>query len=133
TLGWSLPGVTVSAFAPPLATWASMPQLIAVEDWPEHDEPGTIAYFCGASPAPWPPDRPPEEYVAEQEAATRAIARRFVERDLPHLLPGVAPQGRVRWDLLCGAEGRTGPDALDTQFTSTNIDPSNRYVLCVPG
>ena len=47
-LGWGEPGVTVSAYEQPLHTWASMPQLIDVECWPEADRPGAIAYFCGA-------------------------------------------------------------------------------------
>ena len=33
-----------------------MPQLIDVERWPGADRPRTIAYFCGALEAPWPPD-----------------------------------------------------------------------------
>ena len=50
-LGWREPGVTVSAYEHPLHTWASMPQLIDVECWPEADRPGAIAYFCGARSA----------------------------------------------------------------------------------
>ena len=35
-LGWSgPPGVTVSGFVKPFDTWASMPHLLAAEDWPE--------------------------------------------------------------------------------------------------
>ncbi len=34
-LGWNQPGVTISAYAPPFDTWASMPQTLWAEDWPE--------------------------------------------------------------------------------------------------
>ena len=54
SLGWPHPGATVSAYAQPLNTWASMDQLIPMEQWPEGERPGTIAYFCGSLDAPWP-------------------------------------------------------------------------------
>jgi uncharacterized protein with NAD-binding domain and iron-sulfur cluster len=134
SLGWTHPGVTVSAYEQPLSTWASMPQLIPVESWPAHDAPGTIAYFCGAFEAPWPPDRPPAEYLAQQEAFVAATSLEFVEQHIPHLLPGTRSGDGFRWDLLCNNPGdATGSDAMAGQFTSTNIDPSDRYVLCVPG
>jgi uncharacterized protein with NAD-binding domain and iron-sulfur cluster len=131
SLGWGHPGVTVSAFEQPYSTWASMPQLIEVEDWPADDTPGAIAYFCGAFEAPWPPDRPAADYVAHHEAWVRDRARRFLTEDLPHLLPGLRDAEGFRWDLLSGWDG-TG-DPLDSQFLRANIDPSDRYVLCVPG
>jgi uncharacterized protein with NAD-binding domain and iron-sulfur cluster len=134
TLGWAHPGVTVSAYEQPLSTWASMPQLIDVEDWPADDRPGTIAYFCGAFRAPWPPDREPAAYVAHHEAYVAETAQRFVEDHLPHLLPGTAGPGGFRWDLLCNnPTGAHGAAAMAGQFTKANLDPSDRYVLCVPG
>jgi len=131
TLGWGRPGMTVSAFERPLSTWASMPQLIAVEDWPDSERPGSIAYFCGAIDAPWPPDRPWEEYHALHLSQAHAAAEEFVEKHLPHLLPGLRGPEGIRWDLLCGWDGVGEP--LRSQFVRVNVDPSDRYVLCVPG
>jgi uncharacterized protein with NAD-binding domain and iron-sulfur cluster len=132
TLGWGHPGLTVSAFEQPLSTWASMPQLLAVEDWPAEDRPRAIAYFCGAFRAPWPPDPSDLTYPQRLDDHVRAEARRFVEDHLGQLLPGViGPDGAFRWDLLAGWDG-TG-DPLASQFTRANVDPSDRYVLCVPG
>ena len=54
TLGWHEPGVTISAYLRPFETWASMPQTLWTEDWPDDDRPGTVAYFCGTLNAPWP-------------------------------------------------------------------------------
>ena len=86
-LGWGEPGVTVSAYEQPLHTWASMPQLIDAECWPEADRPGAIAYFCGA---------------LEEGADVRANAVAFFEDALGHLLPGVVGEdGRFRWELVC--------------------------------
>ena len=121
-LGWVQPGTTVSAYEAPLSTWASMPQLIGVERWPARERPGTIAYFCGALPA-----------AAESRAHVRANAIELAERHLAHLLPGAVGADGFRWELLCGRNGERGADAIDSQLYLANVDPSDRYVLCVPG
>ncbi|MCX6397947.1 MAG: FAD-dependent oxidoreductase [Propionibacteriales bacterium] len=131
TLGWGRPGMTVSAFERPLSTWASMPQLIEREDWPEAIAPGSIAYFCGAIDAPWPPDRPWPEYLEQHLSVAYADAETFVTQHLPHLLPGLLGPDGFRWDLLCGWDGTTDP--LRSQFVRINVDPSDRYVMCTPG
>jgi uncharacterized protein with NAD-binding domain and iron-sulfur cluster len=131
TLGWGRPGMTVSAFERPLSTWASMPQLIELEDWPDDSRPGSIAYFCGAIDAPWPPDRPWAEYHEAHLSRAYAAAEEFVEKHLPHLLPGLRGPDGIRWDLLCGWDGTDDP--LRSQFVRVNVDPSDRYVLCAPG
>lgn len=131
SLGWGRSGMTVSAFERPLSTWASMPQLIQVEDWPASDRPGAIAYFCGAIDAPWPPDRPWPAYLAHHKGEAQATAEHFVREHLPHLLPGLRGPNGLRWDLLCGWDGASPP--LESQYLRINVDPSDRYVMCVPG
>jgi uncharacterized protein with NAD-binding domain and iron-sulfur cluster len=132
-LGWLHPGVTVSAYEQPLHTWASMPQLIDVECWPAGEGPGSIAYFCGSLRAPDPPEEDWRAYVAEQRASVRATAIELLEKRLAHLLPATSAGGSFRWELLCGRNGHSGPDAIDSQFFLANVDPSDRYVRCVPG
>jgi uncharacterized protein with NAD-binding domain and iron-sulfur cluster len=132
-LGWPYPGTTVSAYEQPLHTWAAMPQLIDVECWPADERPGAIAYFCGTLGAPFPPDGDARAYVAEQRARVRANAIELVEKRLAHLLPGSSEGGSFRWELLCGRNGHSGVDAIDTQLYLANIDPSDRYVGCAPG
>lgn len=133
SLGWPEPGTTVSAYESPFNTWASMPQLIDAEQWPDHDRPGSIAYFCGALQAPWPPGGPSDAYLAEHRERVRANAVDLAERHLAHLLPGTSAGGGFRWDLLCGRNGHTGRGAIDTQLCLANVDPSDRYVQCSPG
>ncbi|MGH9112590.1 MAG: FAD-dependent oxidoreductase [Acidimicrobiales bacterium] len=134
-LGWPHPGTTMSGYAEPFDTWASMPQLIDAEDWPDDDRPGTIAYFCGALAAPWPPAGNADDpaYRARLAEQVRERAVRFLDRDLGHLLPGAMNDRGFRWDLLCGRDGRTGPAAFDSQFWTANVDPSDRYVQSLPG
>jgi uncharacterized protein with NAD-binding domain and iron-sulfur cluster len=37
------------------------------------------------------------------------------------------------WHLVAGADGQRGAAALATQHLSVNVDPSDRYVLSIPG
>ncbi len=132
-LGWPHAGTTVSAYEQPLHTWASMPQLIDVECWPAADRPGAIAYFCGALDAPDPQRSDWRAYAAEQQRRVRSNAIELLQTHLGHLLPGTSDGGGFRWELLCGRNGQTGVDAIDSQFYVANIDPSDRYVQCAPG
>jgi uncharacterized protein with NAD-binding domain and iron-sulfur cluster len=132
-LGWQFPGATVSAFAQPFNTWASMDQLIDAECWPDDERPGAIGYFCGALDAPWPPSEHDSEYAAREHRVVVNNALRFVTQDLPHLLPGLAGAAGLRWELFCATGGEEGVDALATQYVRANVDPSDRYVQCVPG
>jgi hypothetical protein len=63
----------------------------------------------------------------------RANAIELLEQRLPHLLPGSSRDGSFRWELLCGRNGQSGRDAIDTQLYLANVDPSDRYVQCAPG
>ncbi len=132
-LGWPYPGATVSAYEQPLHTWASMPQLIDLECWPATERPGAIAYFCGSLSAPLPPAGDWRAYLAEHTGRVRANAIELLDRRLAHLLPASSAGGSFRWELLCGRDGHSGPDAIDTQLYLANVDPSDRYVQCGPG
>ncbi len=132
-LGWDRPGVTISAYEQPFSTWASMPQLIDAERWPVDERPGTIAYFCGVLAARWPDDSSGPDYARHHRAHTRGEAVEFLQRHIGQLLPGAVGADGFRWDLLCGSDGRRGAGAFDSQYWVANVDPSDRYVLSVPG
>jgi uncharacterized protein with NAD-binding domain and iron-sulfur cluster len=133
-LGWRYPGATVSAYAHPFNTWASMDQLRDVECWPDNERPGTIAYFCGALDTGDNDHPRVDAAAARSHGATVADnALQFITNELAHLLPGLAERDGVRWDAFCGAAGASGAEALATQLVRANVDPSDRYVLCAPG
>ncbi len=132
-LGWAEPGVTVSAYLPPFETWASMPQTLWAEDWPEDDRPATVAYFCGAFGAAPKPTESGPEYLRRQRARVHASALRHIDTNLGLFFPHALGDGGFDWRLLSGAGGRRGAAALDTQWISVNVDPSDRYVQSVPG
>jgi uncharacterized protein with NAD-binding domain and iron-sulfur cluster len=129
-LGWSHPGSTLSSFKEPFSTWASMPQLIDVEEWPTRSRPRAIGYFCGALDSSVP-SRPAE--AARQRGRVRDSAIEFLEKDIRHLLPGTTGEDGFRWELLCADGEQDGPDRFESQFWTANTDLSDRYVQSLPG
>jgi len=132
-LGWDSPGVTVSGYQRPFETWASMPQTLWAENWPDTDQPGTVAYFCGSLDAPWPPGRDVDDYLRAVEAQVHSEAADHVDRHLRLFFPHAFDADGFDWNLLAGNDGARGVAALAGQHVSVNIDPSDRYVQSVPG
>jgi len=132
-LGWNHPGITTSGYVAPFDTWASMPQTLWAEDWPEDDRPRTVAYFCGAFDAEWPTNGDHEDYVGRCRQRVLAHAVTYLDDHVGLYLPGSVSADGFTWHLLSGADGQRGTSALETQHVSVNIDPSDRYVQSVPG
>ena len=134
-LGWDRPGVTMTGFLKPFETWSSMEHLLAVERWPADDQPQTVAYFCNALPTAGLPDREDVDFPKREHERVRENAVNFLQEGVGHFWPGaIDPRsGSFRWDLLTGAGERVGEDRFDSQFWRANVDPSERYVLSIPG
>ena len=133
TLGWHEPGVTISAYLRPFETWASMPQTLWTEDWPDDERPGTVAYFCGTLNAPWPAAEAGADYARRHQQVVRREAVQYIDRHLGPYFPGAVTEHGFAWHLLSGVNGERGESALATQHVSVNVDPSDRYVQSVPG
>ncbi len=139
TLGWEGPQSTFSGFEPPFDTWADMRQLVSEESFAE--PPKAVAYFCGALPTPPElPSREQDAYPREAHDAVRARALQFLDEHIGALWPGaVSESGGFRWDLLVDPTPGDPTDLpadekrFDTQYWRANVNPSDRYVLCVPG
>ncbi len=132
-LGWPKPGVTVSAYMRPFETWASMPQTLWAEDWPDQQRPGTVAYFCGSLNATWPTSEKGEDYARRYEDVVRTEAANYIDRHLGIYFPKAVRESGFDWHLLSGANGQRGVSGLQTQHVSANVDPSDRYVQSLPG
>ncbi|KLI06108.1 amine oxidase [Mycolicibacterium conceptionense] len=132
-LGWSKPGATITAYARPFETWASMPQTLWAENWLDPDRPGAVAYFCGSLRAPWPVNGDHPDYVRRYRDLVHRDAADYVDRYLGLYFPNAVSEQGFKWELLCGNDGRRGAAAMATQHVSVNIDPSDRYVQSVPG
>ncbi|WP_319457904.1 MULTISPECIES: FAD-dependent oxidoreductase [unclassified Mycobacterium] len=132
-LGMAAPAITASGYIPPIDTFSSMPQTLWAEDWPAEDRPQSVGYFCGALDAEWPTTMNGPEYVALCRERAQAEALHFLDHRVGVHMPGAVTEDGFAWHLLAGANGHRGSAALATQYLSVNVDPSDRYVLSVPG
>ena len=133
-LGWPWPLANLSSFVEPFDTMADMSHLLGRETWPAGEAPRFVAYFCNALPArpsPAPPD-PRFAEAASRDVEANAIA--FLRQWAGHLWPSAVDPatGEFRWALLAGGAGR-GAERFASQFWRANVDPSERYVLSLPG
>lgn len=132
-LGWRHPPSNLSGFVEPFDTWADMTHLVPAESWKRPVK--SIAHFCSVLPDTAPPDGEiTEEFYRQQRAVVRDNAVLFLDRDVGALWPGAVDRKGFRWGVLATeGESPRGPDRFDTQFWTANVNPSDRYVLSLPG
>jgi uncharacterized protein with NAD-binding domain and iron-sulfur cluster len=137
-LGW--PGAeppVVVPYAPPLDAWADMAHLIAREDWPAHARPGSCAYLTGRLDHDEPvPPRGPSDYPARVRAQIKRNTAAWLREHGGALWPGAADTDdpcALQWHRLVDDEDRDGEARLDAQWIAPIPNPSNRYVLSLPG
>lgn len=139
SLGWAQPPVTLSGFEKPFDTWADMTHLAPREDWRE--TPQAIGYFCGVLKGVPRKEYGGPDYRERRMADVRANAVSFLEEKLSHLLPAAVSDSGFRWEVLVdpGAAGptkrmqNTTSVKIDSQYWTANVNPSDRYVLALPG
>lgn len=140
-LGWDDGPPTMSAFTEPFDTWSDMTHLARHEDFPV--PPRAIAYFCNVLPdEPGAIDAGPDsEGPGERQLRrVRDNAIEFLEENVAHLWPKARDtHGGFRWEVLVDpgeGKGEPGPDTphpIDSQFFTANVNPTDRYVLSLPG
>ncbi|MGH6704006.1 MAG: hypothetical protein ACRECG_11485, partial [Bradyrhizobium sp.] len=140
-LGWDIPPGTLTSFVKPFDTWADMGHIVPAEDWRDRP-PRTVAYFCNVlGDLPHEPEASDIGYPKRRAEEVRANAVRFLNRDIQHLWPRAKRRsGEFRWELLVdpGASNNGKKPAarrarFDTQYWTANVNPSDRYVLSLPG
>jgi uncharacterized protein with NAD-binding domain and iron-sulfur cluster len=133
-LGWDRPGVTMTGFYKPFETWSLMEHLLNVEQWPTDERPRTLAYFCSTLATTGGSSYDDPEYPKREHEHVRDSALAFLRDQVRHFWPGAVDESDTfRWDLLAGGGDRTGEDRFDSQFWRANVDPSEHYVLSLPG
>ncbi len=140
-LGWTEPPVTLSAFVKPFDTWADMTHCVPEESWKY--PPQSIAYFCNVlSDPPVPPKRSDKSYPTNRDEEVHQNAIKFLNDQVRHLWPkAVNPKGNFRWDLLVDPneqQAQKGPRSstkkcFASQYWKANVNPTDRYVLALPG
>jgi uncharacterized protein with NAD-binding domain and iron-sulfur cluster len=134
--GWRGPSPLSTAYARPMETWGDLSLLLATESWKPGQRPGMLAYVCG--PMPDGEGEPPAwfsdpTYPGRERERAFAEMRRFLCEHGGHLWPALRRHGDFDWAQLVDAEGRAGAERLRAQFWIANVEPSERYVLSVPG
>jgi len=128
-----------------------MGHVVPAENWPD-PPPRTSAYFCNVlADPPRPPHGSDADYPKRRREEVRNNAIQFLNRDIENLWPRAtntkATKARARtsgnefrWELLADPKAngttikRSATSArFDTQFWMANVNPSDRYVLSVPG
>ena len=134
-LGWpNAPGV-LSGFVEPFDTWSDMSHLIARERWPSMAGVQQISYFCNAMPsdaAPLPFDDP--TYPETQRQRVIEFARSFLDGPLLSIFPAASSDPtHFNDDVLVKCTDDAAQSAFESQFFRANIDPTELYVLSLPG
>ncbi|MGD0117586.1 MAG: FAD-dependent oxidoreductase [Candidatus Binatus sp.] len=140
-LGWNDPPLALSAFVQPFETWADMSHLIREERWKV--SPGAIAYFCSAlTDSVLPQETSDKNYPEQRRLEVRENAIRYLNNDIAQLWPKAARRrGEFRWDLLIDPVAKlksrkahaSNKSSFDSQHWAANVNPTDRYVLSLPG
>lgn len=136
-LGWLQPPTVGSAYADPQNSFANMDQLLAREDWPAGNAPQSLLYFCGTmtNGGPIPPFTD-TQYPAVQKQRVRQACSTFLANATGPFWPRAAVLGQpdLLWSALyCQTPALQGEQRIESQYYRINIEPTERYVLALPG
>ena len=134
-LGCDWPQATTGGYLEPFDTYADMRQLIEREDWGK-DPVRSIAYFCNVMPTPpGVASRDDDDLPKRHADQVKDNALTFLREAMAPLWPGAVHRypTAFRWELLVADRHRNGQERFDCQFWRANVDPSERYVLSLPG
>lgn len=123
-----------------LYSWTDMSLIINSENWPESIKPGHLSYWCGTLPdacpmAPFSSHWFPKTQMARLMGITEQWLYSHGGWLWPNATTRELPQG-FDFDLLTPLEvdGELTPiQKFYQQFFMINIEPSDRYVLALPG
>jgi uncharacterized protein with NAD-binding domain and iron-sulfur cluster len=134
--GWTqAPGIS-SGYVEPFDTWSDMSHLIPRERWDASQNVKQIAYFCNAyADSPLAPFTDPT-YPETERQRVKALSRTYLDGPLLPFLPKAADPadpGKFNDEFLAKCTDDPDQSNFDTQFFRVNMDPSERYVLTLPG
>jgi uncharacterized protein with NAD-binding domain and iron-sulfur cluster len=135
-LGPNAAGTVLTGFAKQLDSWGDLSLMLPEENWSPYDPPRGLAYFCGSFPddKPVPAPYTDPKYPEKELERAKTLTLKWINENLSVLWPRVInSKGAVRWDLFFDHKARTGRSRFDAQYVRANINPSDRYVLSVPG
>lgn len=126
----------LSGYVEPFDTYADMGQTLDKETWTEADGVRHIAYFCNVLPdaASIPAPFTDPEFPDREKQRVKDFALHYFRTAMKPIWPnGVDAAGVLDWNVIADYAHQEGEARFDSQFWRCNIDPSERYVLSLPG
>jgi uncharacterized protein with NAD-binding domain and iron-sulfur cluster len=134
SFGWARPRGVLCGYVEPFDTWSDMTPLLAMESWLAEDNARQSAYFCNAYLDPLT-EAPFSDagYPARERECVVQNALSFLQENIALLWPASINQGSFDFGSLISLTDAEGEARFREQFFRVNIDPSERYVLSLPG
>jgi len=126
----------ISGYLEPFDTYADMSQVLDKEASSAAAGVQQVAYFCNVLPdaKPIPPPAADPNFPAREYQRVKDFALNFFRQRMKPFWPAaVNAQGELDWNVLVDSSNQIGEARLDAQFWRANINPSERYVLSLPG
>jgi uncharacterized protein with NAD-binding domain and iron-sulfur cluster len=137
--GWPHPRGIMSGYVEPFDTWSDMSDLIQREKWSAAQNVQQVAYFCNAYPDDEAAPFSDPTYPAKERAKVMEFSRHFLDGPALKIFADSAnpvTPGKFDDDVLVNCVEDTGFPAqtnFESQFFRANIDPTELYVLSLPG
>ena len=137
--GWEHPRGILSGFVEPFDTWSDMSDLIPREKWSAAQNVQQVAYFCNAYPDDEAAPFSDPTYPAKEREKVMQFSRQFLDGPALDIFTKSADPinpGKFNDKLLVNCVQDAGAAAqtnFESQFFRCNIDPTELYVLSLPG
>jgi len=134
SFGWTRPRSLLCGFVEPFDTWSDMTPLLPRESWLPADNVKQSAYFCNAYLDPLV-EAPFSDatYPARERECVVQNSLSFLQDNICVLWPGSIELGAFDLQSLVSLTDADGEARFREQFFRVNIDPSELYVLSLPG
>ncbi len=133
-VGWTRPRGVICGYVEPFDTWSDMSELLQRESWQPADNVQQSAYFCNSYFDP-EPTAPFDDhlYPAREKSYVAHNALDFLNQNVSLLWPNAVHNGAFDFDSLVSLSNAEGQARFAEQFFRVNVDPSELYVLALPG
>jgi uncharacterized protein with NAD-binding domain and iron-sulfur cluster len=134
--GWAHPRGIMSGYVEPFDTWSDMSDLIQRERWSAAQNVQQVAYFCNAYPDDEAAPFTDPTYPAKEREKVTQLARQFLDGPALKIFAAAedpANPGKFNDEFLVNCFEDPTLQNFVTQFFRCNIDPTELYVLSLPG